>query len=267
MKKKLIAIICLCSLMLCSCATETDESIAESSGEEIDVTVDETTTETAVQETEEPSESTTTTSETTEITTEVVETTVAVDYLELYRPVLDSAYRMLIDGPGDEIPVGENGLWEMRSEGLEAVGYTFRDLNNDGIDELIIGGFFILDIYTLANDEPVLVQEGWFRSSLYLLSDGRIYNHGSNGAAYAVIRTYDFLPNSTELSVLDLYYTSENDTYDGFRYFHNTTGVYSMEFPAEEEISESEYSEALSAIEEMVIEIEYTPFSQYEYVG
>lgn len=262
MKKKLIAIICVCSLLLCSCATEPEESSAE----EIDVTVVETTTEIVVQETEESSESTTTTSETTEIITEAVETTVAVDYLELYRPVLDSAYRMLVEGPGEVLDEGEVGLWEVRSEGTDAIGYTFIDLNNDGIEELVLTGPFILAIHTLVNNEPVLVAEGWYRSCLFLLNDGRIYNVGSGGASHAVNRTFEFLPNSTELSVLDLYYTSDNETYDGFRYFHNTTGDYNLETPDEYEITVEEYNEAIVALDELVIEVEFTPFSQYEYV-
>lgn len=74
-------------------------------------------------------------------------------------------------------------------------GFVLKDLNADGVDELIVlsrGYFrdtmeaFLTAIYTLKDDQPVLATESWTRSRKYLCADGSIYEEGSNGAAYAV---------------------------------------------------------------------------------
>lgn len=75
------------------------------------------------------------------------------------------------------------------------VGYLFRDVNQDGTDELFImdrpngygyGEGSIYAVYALKNGIPFRVAEGWDRSRLYLLNDGTLLNEGSDGAAYSV---------------------------------------------------------------------------------
>lgn len=45
-------------------------------------------------------------------------------------------------------------------------------------------------MYTLHDDKPVLLIEGWARNRYYLLNDGTIYNEGSSGAAYTSFGIY-----------------------------------------------------------------------------
>lgn len=78
---------------------------------------------------------------------------------------------------------------------LDKYGFVLKDLNSDGIHELIIlhedyfsgnRDTFITAIYTLVNGQPVRVLESWTRNRHYICSDGSVYNEGSNGASYSV---------------------------------------------------------------------------------
>lgn len=81
-------------------------------------------------------------------------------------------------------------------ESLETDGYILRDLNHDGVDELIVlprrcigtdttgDSGQIIAVYTISDGKPVRVLHGWNRSRHYLCKDGGIYNEGSDGAAY-----------------------------------------------------------------------------------
>ena len=78
---------------------------------------------------------------------------------------------------------------------LENVGFGFQDLNNDGYWELIIGAIFnadnypiIFEIWTLVDDEPVMVAQSGSRNRYYLNYTEEdnlwtIVNEGENGAA------------------------------------------------------------------------------------
>ena len=80
------------------------------------------------------------------------------------------------------------------SEALAGIGYTFYDVDGNGIEELIIADMLnddggpwdnrILLMYTLHDDKPVLLIDGWARSRYYLLNDNTIYYEGSGGIYY-----------------------------------------------------------------------------------
>ncbi len=79
---------------------------------------------------------------------------------------------------------------------LNNLGYTYVDLNSDGVFELLFGvldyygsdsktvGYFER-AYTLVDEKPVKVYEGGSRVLFWLGSDGYIYEYGSSGAAYS----------------------------------------------------------------------------------
>lgn len=88
-----------------------------------------------------------------------------------------------------------------------ALGYAKKDINNDGIKELILGdngdgtsGSIIYDIYSI-NEKGELchVLDGWERNRYYLCEDGTIANEGSNGADESTYVYYKY--DSTSLSI------------------------------------------------------------------
>ena len=89
---------------------------------------------------------------------------------------------------------------------LDKVGYTYYDLNADGIDELIIGEIadgdwkgVIYDIYTMVNRKPKHVISGGARNRYYACDGTFICNEYSSGAGESGLRTYILIENSTEL--------------------------------------------------------------------
>ena len=80
----------------------------------------------------------------------------------------------------------------------EHVGYALKDLDKNGIPELIIAGIgtedfsdqMVYDIYTLAENSPVNLLQSWARNRYYLRTDSMIVNEGSSGAAYSNVFLY-----------------------------------------------------------------------------
>ena len=78
---------------------------------------------------------------------------------------------------------------------LNNMGYTYVDLDSDGVFEMILGvasykynDGLPMDVYerayALADGKPVKILEGGARINQWLGSDGHIYEYGSGGAAY-----------------------------------------------------------------------------------
>lgn len=81
-----------------------------------------------------------------------------------------------------------------KEERCSSISYALEDLEQDGSPELIVldaeDNARILAIFALENGQPVLTQDGWYRSRLYRLDDGTLYREGSGGAAYSVFDAY-----------------------------------------------------------------------------
>ena len=89
---------------------------------------------------------------------------------------------------------------------LNKIGYTYYDINCDGIDELLIGEIaegnwkgVIYDIYTMVNREPKHVISGGSRNRFYVCDGSFICNEYSGGAGESGTRVYSLVENSTEL--------------------------------------------------------------------
>lgn len=82
--------------------------------------------------------------------------------------------------------------WESAEDILSKEGYAFMDLNDDGVEELLLGWVgnefwnmddgYVFAIYTLVDDEPVLAVEGWERCLYVVGEDGYLYRFGSSSA-------------------------------------------------------------------------------------
>lgn len=96
----------------------------------------------------------------------------------------------------------------------EAISYTFYDLNEDGIDEMIMAlrsddYHSIVDFYTLKNNEMIRLTSGkgtlemiGERVSAHILKDGKILTIGSSGAMDTYYSLYEMNEDANELDHL-----------------------------------------------------------------
>ena len=131
---------------------------------------------------------------------------------DLYKDVLNKYLTAIKEG-WDASKLEEENMSTMYSlmamgEGnaLDTAGYAYRDINNDGIDELLIGEIsdgewqgIIYDIYTMVDRKPTHVVSGWDRNRYFYCDNGFIVNDYSNGAYDSGVAVYVLTNNSTEL--------------------------------------------------------------------
>lgn len=217
----------------------------------------------------------------TEITTEQEVNTPKTDYLEIYRPILDSLTDLLAKGTDDNGPQeGQNAVWEVLSgmDNLQAAnntGYALEDLNGDDIPELLICdvsrhdgllayGSTIYALYTCRDGQPVLFFEGWARNRYSLLTDNTILNIGSGGAMYAIWGIYNLSPDGTELQCLDYFFTHEKDgDFENIAFYHNLTGEWDPDLSEELEMTEEQFWQLQQDAVDRIGEISLIPFSEY----
>lgn len=84
----------------------------------------------------------------------------------------------------------ENSISELLCY-ADSVGYALKDMDKDGIPELLIAAMgsstydkALFDLYTLNNGVPVQLGFSWPRSVMYLRTDNTVFNSSSGGAAY-----------------------------------------------------------------------------------
>lgn len=124
-----------------------------------------------------------------------------------YEPILDE-WASGLDASPDMIPpremieIARHCVWNSggRAPG-EVIGYSFADMDGDGIPELMIGDAEeppvldtdIFEIYTLVDGRPVSVLQGWERFRVQLAYDSQnnlygYYGEGSSGAGNTIYR-------------------------------------------------------------------------------
>lgn len=149
------------------------------------------------------------------------------DFLGAYDPVLQT-YRDYIHGVPSSAEImteyGDTPLtyytfpYEQYGVSLlmrydSNVGYYLKDLNKDGIPELMIrlisktsdnsypGPTELYDLFTLINGVPVRMLASSERVVYWLRTDNLIYHQGSGGAAFGIRYVYKF--NGTGFDVVD----------------------------------------------------------------
>lgn len=166
--------------------------------------------------------------------------------------------------------------WFLRS--LEYDGYILKDLNRDGIDELVIlpkgslstngleNDCMIDAVYTLVDGKPKRVLYSWDRNRNYLCADGEIYSEGSDGAAYFTACIYDI--KDGKAVVREGVQTTDRMDANG-EYLEG--GVYlrmteSHKLYDGEEISEEQADADLARYQNMLLNDDsgFVPFAEYE---
>ena len=113
-------------------------------------------------------------------------------------------------------------------------GWLLRDLDGDGIPELLLGADWgdghsvIFNIYRLDGAKAVRVVDGWNRSRWYLCADGSLANEGSDGASEGTYSYYRYENGAlrhleTLISLDGWLYSDTTDHYVGGKGFRSVT--------------------------------------------
>ena len=169
------------------------------------------------------------------------------DYVTAYRSVID-AYRLAYSTGNSQNGqyLWEHGLSEVAAYS-SGVGYALKDLDKNGIPELIIAGMgtddfsenMAYDFYTQVNGIPVNIATSQARARYYLLTDNTLLSEGSGGASYTYITLHKV--NGNSLADLDMVFT-DYDEASGATVFYSQQG-HSDTLPSEKSarISENEF--------------------------
>ena len=117
------------------------------------------------------------------------------DYVDAYADVI-AAYREAYQNSDRNAGYAyEHGVSELIAYS-EHVGYALKDLDRDGVPELIVAGMemgesdfgvnALFDLYTLKEGEPLNLAGSWPRNRYYLRTDNTILNEGSGGAGHSL---------------------------------------------------------------------------------
>jgi len=155
--------------------------------------------------------------ETTTGTTKAEPTTIDPALIAAYDPIIDEFARLATENPDDYDAWEALGFNEPPREAAEgSLGYAVKDINGDGIPELLLlekgswgagaEGTAMCALYTLQNRKPVLIGQYWSRSRGHLGADGRLFTAGSSSAFTAYLDSYELKPGAGELTHMTEYY-------------------------------------------------------------
>ncbi len=199
----------------------------------------------------------------------------SVNYEQIYKPVLDDFYAV-IRGRGDSYSEYVVGVVEATrfnnnvEESMNSVGYTIQDLSGDGVPELLIGSMdnnlysMIYALYTCRNGAPMLNFVGMSRNSYVYLGEGRLLNHGSNGAAYIIFGDYKLSYDGTSLMCNDLYFTYEKDPgFSEIGFYHNASGIFDKKVSEELKVTSEQFWDIHASLAKDAQHMELIPFAEY----
>lgn len=183
---------------------------------------------------------------------------------EIYNELLERYY-ILVSNPDSNMDAandGEYGVMEsalgLGKDALNGIGYLISDLSGDGVPELVVGslreyGGEIYALYTLVDNEPKLVFEGWARNSYiyvnaYVGGSSCFYNRGTSSAAESGLGIFTLSRNGRELDWQWFYFTyAEDGNFDNVTVYANTTGSMEPEESEPVDMTPEEYYELFSA--------------------
>ena len=116
------------------------------------------------------------------------------DYVNLYSSVIQAYRDAYTTGNTDAQYAWEHGISEIIGYS-QHVGYALKDLDKNGVPELIIAGLgtddfsegMVYELYTLVNNTPVQLALSQARDRYYLRTDGLLVNEGSGGAGFSAV--------------------------------------------------------------------------------
>ncbi len=192
-------------------------------------------------------------------------------WLAAYQPVLDT-YRRFLSGEeieGSEMTerddyyllIGETGISFLSRYG-GTLGYCLKDLNRDGVPELLISAEgaesysgLLHDLFTLADGKPRRVLVSSERVRYALCGDGLILYEGSGGASLNLCCLYEL--SGPALRVVDAVVMEDQS----FREIRENRAQLFERAESDVPISEERYRELSESWRASVVEIAVTPFA------
>lgn len=149
---------------------------------------------------------------------------------------------------------------------INQIGYSFIDLDDNGIPELLIGmkdtgiyDDFIMDLFTYVDGQVVQLASSADRGSYYLCEDNTIYSHGSNGASDWSLERYCLQKGEDTLTLIETVFGKPNYNNTDCYFYYSTKGVNEDEAT---QITESE-ADSIEAGWPNIVQFKITTFDNY----
>ena len=147
---------------------------------------------------------------------------------------------------------------------VSGMGYLMRDLDGNGVDELLIGPLkgdeftenMIFDLYTLEDGEAVQVFQGQERDRYYFTNTDVIYNEGDGGAGNFAVSNY-VLDGKNLVLKESLINQSMDNPENPWRYTTDTDGDASNDALVTEEEAQS----LMHTYKGNIVTLPYKPFT------
>ncbi|MGM9588987.1 MAG: hypothetical protein ACI3V0_02295 [Faecousia sp.] len=159
----------------------------------------------------------------------------AIDEMEYYDPLI-ARYRQALTekwNPGKCMEEDLSIMVGYVGDFVGELGYALRDLNDDGINELIVtDGEKIYDLYTIIQDEitgPLHLRTAGERTNYYLTQENWIYCHAS-GSAFVSYYTLCRLDGMEWIQLEGYLYDARTDPNNPWYFFDGEEGE-SHDFP------------------------------------
>ena len=205
---------------------------------------------------------------------------IAYNYENIYKEVLDKMYKICVDpwNAGGDVEDGSFGVWEAAASSdspLEKIGYTFMDINGDNYQELIIGrtevynydgfpGNEIYAVYSWYNeDEVICVLSGWGRNMCMCMEGNRFLNNASSGWLSSSVAVGRLNADGNAYEYERFMYTGPNADESDVVVYENTDGEWRETADELTDYTGDDMYNYYTECGMMTVEIPLTPFLDY----
>ena len=186
--------------------------------------------------------------------------------IDYYRDILNRWYTAAVE-KWDMETLENNSLNYMAAycyadNPTDRLGFQLRDLDGDGITELLVGSMMgddyqdliVLELYTVKDGSPVQVFSSGERDRYYLCSDGTFANEGSSSAFESTYNYYSYTNGELVLNGSVKFDMAANREQP---YFFETSGE-------RINVDEASATAKINEYKALYVKPGYTPFSQYQ---
>ena len=203
-------------------------------------------------------------------------------YMTVYEPVFTEVLDIINNGYDYEkqykyVSDGliERVMYPSDDDLLNDTGYIMQDISGDGVPELLIGYndtrasdepvevSYILSVFSIKDNEPCTVFQGWARSSYVPLPDRHFFYSGSASAFSSAIGENHISKDGSTIEWDDFYFMEE-DASGEVEVFHNTTGIWDREKSEKLGISEYSYRDMMERYVRRCVLYSWTPLGTIE---